>query len=56
VKVKFRIQDTSTGKIHKLCVKGNTKDEMEQTLAARLILMGIPMPRFDQIQAKVIKK
>lgn len=56
MKLKFRVVDPKTNKVHRLNVSGKTVKECEKILAARLCLMGVSRPVDQQIQFKTMKR
>lgn len=56
MKLKFRVVDPKTNKVHRLNISGDTLKACEKLLAARLVMMGISRPREDQIHFKTMKK
>jgi len=56
MKIKFKVVDPSTLKVHKLITSGQTMRACERVLAARLIKMGVTKPHADQVHFQIMKK
>lgn len=55
MKIKFKVVDPKTQKVHKLITSGKTMKACERVLAARLILMDVAKPNTDQVHFQIMK-
>ena len=55
MKIKFKVVDPKTQKVHKLITSGKSMKACERVLAGRLILMGVSQPKSDQVHFQIMK-
>lgn len=55
MKIKFKVVDPKTQKVHKLITSGKSMKACERVLAARLIKMGVSKPETDQVHFRILK-
>ena len=56
MKIKFKVKDPDTGKIHRLRVSAESEKQCMKIMSARLILMGVQQPKPEEIFIKVLKR